>query len=309
MFCSFAGTLSHFFICALLVELFKSSYLLIYPHLVKTSSINNRAIAISGISIILNLGIVLSTLLGSYFIEYLQPSYIFILVGCMDILQMFISKSILSRNHDMKQESPAPVETRKKTADKLDFLFLCLITLFFYFAMVIIRPYYTLFLTSIYGNCINTTMAAFIFIIPNIIALGVAPFTAKFTSTYPLNSLLLGSCGLMIIGIGMQIFPGHALIIIAGRILYGIGMFMSEVIVDIRVFNLSNNQNIYKWYSYINGVQNISILIAPLVAAFIISSYGQYPLFIMSVASTLIMSVLVFVLSAYKKKEFILQKN
>lgn len=302
--CSFANTLSYFFFCTILIELLKSSYLLIYPYLVKTSTKEKRAAAISGISIILNSGIILSTLLGGYFIEFLQPRYILIAVGIMDILQMLISRFILYKNLSIEKEEEEEEKTRVETTDGIasmrSFVLLCFITMLFYFAMVIIRPYYTLFLTDTYGTSISITVAAFIFIIPNIVALLLAPFTVKLISSYSLPALLLCSCGLMIIGTGMQIFPGVKPVMIAGRVIYGSGMFVCEVIVDMMIFNLCSNKNIYKYYSYVNVMQSLSILVAPLLAASLISKYGQYPLFISAIAATAGMSVCIFFLSLYE---------
>lgn len=306
--CSFATTLQYFFLCTIIIELLKSSYLLIYPYLIKTSEKEKRAAAISGISIILNFGIVISTLLGGYFIEYLQPRYILIAVGCMDILQMLISRYILFKNFSIEETETAP-EPDNSFGSMREFILLCAITLLFYFAMVIIRPYYTLFLMDTYGSSISITMAAFIFIIPNIVALLIAPFTVKLTGSYPIHLLLIACCGLMIIGTGMQIFPGVQQVMIIGRIIYGIGMFVCEVIVDMMIFNLCNNKNIYKYYSYVNVVQSVSVLLAPLFAASLISIYGQYPLFISAIVATMAMSVLAFFLSVSGKKEMIPLKN
>jgi MFS family permease len=310
--CSFASTLTYFFLCTILIELLKSSYLLIYPYLVKTSAKEKRAAAISGISIILNMGIVISTLLGGYFIEYLEPRHILIVVGCMDILQMLISRYIIQKELNKETETTEVMITEEPEisfSGMRDFVILCLITLLFYFSMVVIRPYYTWFLTDTYSGSISITTAALIFIVPNIMALMIAPFMHRLTTVYPLNKLLIASCGLMIIGIGMQIFPGFKTALIGGRIIYGIGMFICEVIVDMLIFNLSSSATIYKYYSYVNVVQSVSVLIAPLVAASLINRYGQYPLFVSAMIATFGMSVFVFFLSLNKKKEVVLINN
>lgn len=310
--CSFTTTLNYFFVCTIVIELLKSSYLLIYPYLVKTSGKEKRVAAISGISIILNMGIVLSTLTGGYFMEYLEPRHTLILVGCMDILQMLLSRYILSRNlhknvtektEEEDKEESLPFSGMKKL------VLICMITLLFYFSMVIIRPYYTLFLTDLYGSSMSMTSAALIFIIPNIVALCIAPFTIRIVSGYQLPALLLASCGLMIIGIGMQIFAGIPSMLIGGRIIYGAGIFICEVIMDMMVFNLSTDKTIFKYYSYINVVQSVSVLSAPLIAGSLISSFGQYPLFISALAATVGMSLLVLPLAFQRKKEMIPLKN
>ncbi|HET8962540.1 MAG TPA: MFS transporter [Chitinophagales bacterium] len=303
--CSFAGTLTSFFICSFLIELLKSSYLLIYPYLVKTSKTNNRAVTISGISIILNLGIVISTLLGGYFIEHFHPRFIFIIVGCMDILQMIISRYI-TKSIQVKENMPSN-EVMQAAQSKINLPILCLISLFFYFSMVIVRPYFVLFLTSNDKDNLSVSVAALIFIIPNIVALFIAPFTSKLISSYPLNTLLIGSCVLMSIGLAMHIYPNNASIVIGGRIIYGTGMFLCEVIIDMLVFTRSTENNIYKYYSYLNVVQNISIVIAPLTAATFISAYGQYPIFLSAIAAILIMIILI--LPFCKKRELGLIKN
>jgi DHA1 family multidrug resistance protein-like MFS transporter len=307
--CSFASTLSYFFIFTILIELLKSSYLLIYPYLVKTAGKDDRAAAISGISIILNLGIVISTLMGGYFLAYLEPRYILIVVGLLDILQMLISRYILAKNlAEAEGKEMIPLQEEQQFSGMRDFLLLCLITLLFYFAMVIIRPYYTLFLIDTYQG-ISMTGAALIFIIPNMVALFIAPFIAKLTSSYPLQRLLLVSCGLMMIGIGMQVFPAFSSVLITGRFLYGIGMFICEVIIDMMIFNLSSDKNIYKYYSYVNVVQSVSVLLAPLAAASLVSQYGQYPLFISALVTTGAMIGIALLLSVYRKKEIALIKT
>ncbi len=309
--CSFASTLTYFFSCTIFIELLKSSYLLIHPYLVKTSGKEKRAAAISGISIILNMGVVISTLLGGYFIEYLQPRHILIVVGCMDILQMLISRYIIRKEMTYAGET-SPVnngDPQIQFSGLRDLVILCFITLLFYFSMVIIRPYYTLFLVDSYGSSVSITAAAFIFIVPNIMALLIAPFMVRLTSVYPLNKLLFTSCCLMVVGISMQIFPGSKPALISGRVIYGIGMFICEVIVDMLIFNLSSNANIYKYYSYVNVVQSISVLIAPLAAASLITRYGQYPLFVSAILATAGMSVFVFLLTLHKKKEIVPLKN
>lgn len=312
--CSFASTLNYFFLCTVVIELLKSSYLLIYPYLVKTSGKEKRIVAISGISVILNLGIVLSTLTGSYFMEYLEPQHALILVGCMDILQMLLSRYILVKNlhthvTENEKEDKEDPETIVPFSGMKKLILICLITLLFYFSMVIIRPYYILFLTDQYDRSISITSAALIFIIPNLVALCIAPFTVRIISGYQLPALLLASCGLMISGIGMQIVPGIQSILIGGRIIYGAGIFICEVIMDMMVFNLSTDKTIFKYYSYINVVQSISVLTAPLIAGSLISQFGQYPLFIFALAATAGMSILVLPLLLQRKKEIIPFKN
>lgn len=310
--CSFAHTLNYFFIVTVLIELLKSSYLLLYPYLVKTAVQDKRAAAISAISIIMNVGIVISTAIGGYFLEFLQPKHMLIVVGCIDMLQMLISGYVYVKKIHLRKEQEqilSQQETKNTVPALRNFIILCAITLFFYFSMVIIRPYFTLFLTDTYGGSMGIGIAAFIFIIPNMVALAMAPFMVKLTSCCPLPVLLLTSCGLMIIGIGMQILPGEQQALIAGRILYGAGMFITEVIVDMMIFNLSTDRNIFRYYSYVNVMQSISVLIAPLAAAFLVSTYGQYYLFIAALLATAGMSILVLLLSVQNKKQIIALKN
>lgn len=303
---AFAADLKSFFVLTLLAELLKSSYLLLYPYLIKISGHRKRSTVISYIALILNSGIVISAVAGGYIIENMNPAHALIVVGILDVCQFIICCYVLS----LKGFKAAVTEQHKEAetqptqefglSTRRDFVLICAITWVFYFSMVIIRPYFTQFIIGRSGEGFGLTEAGMIFIIPNILALFMVPFTAYVTSAPHIKRNLLLSAGFILAGIIFQLFYTTTVLLIAGRVIYSIGIFISEVSIDLMVFSLCSSADLFRYYSYISVVQNIAIFSAPLCAGLLITTFGHEALFFTALAGT---AFVVFLLLLLWKKQ------
>ncbi|MBV7530027.1 MFS transporter [Chitinophaga sp. sic0106] len=258
--CAFITSYPIFWLVSLVVIVFKGSYLLVYPYILRITPAEKHVGIISILSVIIHLGGVLGAIFGGMVIDWLQPQYIYLGMAAGDFFQAGLSLYLLMAG---RQETPAPATTPHSWYDLIPggmVLKLSVITLLFYYADFLIRPFFVRYWESV-ASSDSRILSGTIYAIPAAVAV-LALYMNKTRRPYNtpwhgiLPALLLALCGLM-----LQAYP-TVITIIAGRCLYGWAFFQCAVRFDALLFHISDPASYAIEYSKIHFFQNLGVLAA-----------------------------------------------
>ncbi|MCQ6275228.1 MFS transporter [Bacillus sp. V3B] len=254
-------TFSSFLTTSLLLLVFQSSLYLLYPYLVGSIEKQEEKARKTTIYImVVHTAIIVSSLFGSVVISWEMPLKVYQLFAFMDLCLLAVllwTKQSFSVG-PKKNTEPTPV---KAVAEPIFFYMVAIF--FFYLGHNAIRPYFTLFVDGRYE--VSHQVNALFYVMPSVMAIVLklcVPIRVFSGQVIPLFYMvtILSAFTLLI-----QASIDSLGIFIISRILYGAGFYLSMVVLDIYLFRQSQEAATY-YYSWLIAVQNVALLIAPLVA-------------------------------------------
>ncbi|PHS10417.1 MAG: MFS transporter [Kordia sp.] len=271
--CFWTNSYLNFWILSLVMVLFKASYLLVYPYILKIVKKEEHTQTIGVLSVVVHLGGVLGAVLGGLVIDFIHTSYIFLIMAAGDFIQMFMSMYLLKGK---KYKTPHVVENhsvvKNHRASKLFIVKIGLITLILYFSDFLIRPFFSKYweVISIYNSKFITGL---VYAIPAVVALLALWFSNKgksqsFNGVIP--CLLIGIVGLLLQGSQLDS------VVIGGRIIYGWAVFKGVVLFDTLLFELSTPESYATDYSKVHFFQNLGVLLASFSVGILVDYQGLY---------------------------------
>lgn len=293
LFCYYIDNYVSFWIISLIMILFKSSYLLVYPYTLKTIKKEEHQSTIGLLSIIVHLGGILGAVIGGVTVEYISPSYIFLIMAAGDFVQMGMSFYLLkSKKYDtnailIEEDNFKDV---KALMPKGFILKIGLITLILYFSDFLIRPFFSTFWESI-SIYKSKLVSGTIYAIPGFVALFTLWLNRKKSIEKHrgiIVSLCVGAIGLFLQGTGIES------IVIIGRIIYGWAIFQSMVNFDVLLFEFSTPTSYALDYSKVHFFQNLGVLIASFSVGILVDELGLKIPFSVSLIGFIITLVLYF---------------
>lgn len=284
--CAAAPNVASFVVLSVLADLCKSSYLLLYPHLIRVAGREQEASIIASMGFIVNLGIVLAALAGGALFDGLNPRYIIVGVGLLDFAQLFISRYVLRIPHP-SNEVPAPAEAPAPAAGNGRRLVgVAALMFLFYFTFMLLRPFYTRYLAGAFPG-ISLKASGLLFVIPSIMAVGIAPFTRRLTADHTIRNLLLGAALVLGLTTLAQLSSPSLGWLVAARVGYGAALFLLEIGIDYLLFRWSAAHDMLGNYRVINLMQNLAIILAPLLASYAVDAASLTTPFLLATAGAL----------------------
>ncbi|MHC9088981.1 MFS transporter [Tenacibaculum sp. IMCC1] len=293
LYCYYTTSYINFWVVSLIMVLFKGSYLLVYPYILKIITKEEHPSTIGLLSVVVHLGGILGAVLGGITVDYINPSSIFLIMAAGDFIQMAMSGYLLkSKKYAtdliISEESTA---TDKKIIPKGFILKLGLITLILYFSDFLIRPFFSSYWES-FSTYKSKLVSGTIYAIPGFVALVALWINNKRKSKGHegiINALFIGLIGLMLQGIPNE------LVVVLGRIIYGWAIFQGVVKFDILLFELSTPESYSVDYSKIHFFQNLGVLLASLNVGVIVDSFDLRMPFIIALGGFTLTLVLYFI--------------
>ncbi|MBO9702775.1 MAG: MFS transporter [Sporocytophaga sp.] len=296
VYCGLTNDITLFYVCSILMVLFKSSYLLMYPHLISKSE--NKTSVVTKLGILVHLSMIVSAISGAFIIDKISVQYLFIIIGLFDFIQMGISL----RLKDVQKSAQIQSNSESISFDKTRLLWICMITFLFYLSSTLIRPFYTEFIIDRYAPQANYTWAAVLFIIPSLSALFLLPLAGK--SSIIKNTAFI--CGVILIIFSVLLLQAYVKSLISEiifRSLFGISIFLIFVHLDISFFETIPGKDSAKAYSLMHITQNIAYMSAPLLAGFLVGRDGYIAPFMMaSICAILSLPIVLMLHFKYSKK-------
>jgi len=266
----------NFWALSLIMVLFKGSYLLVYPYILKIITKEEHPTTIGLLSVVVHLGGIMGAVIGGLTVDLIDPSYIFFIMALGDFIQMGMSFYLLKSNKydtSIQQEETKEVSTEEKYIPKGFILKLGFLTMILYFSEFLMRPFFSLYWESL-SNFNSKLISGSIYAIPGFVALIALWINTKRKSNE--NSVferLIPMIALGVIGILLQGVPNE-IILILGRIIFGWAIFQAVVKFDVLLFELSTPENYALDYSKVHFFQNFGVLVSSLSVGIVVENYG-----------------------------------
>ena len=294
LFCYWTNSYINFWIISLVMILFKGSYLLVYPYILKIITKKEHPGTIGLLSVVVHLGGILGAVIGGVTVDLIDASYIFLIMALGDFIQMGMSAYLLRSDYNtsIPREAQSIEQTDKKIIPKGFILKIGLITMILYFSDFLIRPFFSSYWESISdydSKFISGTMYA----IPGFVALVALWINSKrkaINSGFQgvISVLLFGAVGLLLQGV-----PFEAIVIV-GRIIYGWAIFQGVVKFDVLLFELSTPESYAVDYSKVHFFQNLGVLISSFSVGLLVENHGLQVPFIVAFAGFIITLLLYY---------------
>lgn len=272
LYCCETNSYLCFWIASLTMILFKGSYLLIYPFILKIVDKEQHTNTIGLLSVIVHLGGITGAVIGGLTVDYLDPRYIFLIMALGDFIQMLMSLFLLVSDHfDTSMRATEEEPQTSNLSNNTFIIKIGILTLILYFSDFLIRPFF-----SSYWEVISTYDSKFIsgtmYAIPGFVAL-IGLFINKKRKPKHLYQSILSALFFVSIGIWLQASEAEMGVVL-GRIVYGWGIFQAMVRFDVLLFEQSHPDAYAIDYSKIHFFQNFGVLLASMAAGILVDQQG-----------------------------------
>ncbi|WP_299311678.1 MFS transporter [uncultured Aquimarina sp.] len=296
LFCYWTNSYINFWIISLVMILFKGSYLLVYPYILKLITKKEHSGTIGLLSVVVHLGGILGAVIGGLVVDLIDASYIFLIMALGDFIQMFMSIYLIRSdkyNTSVSPEEEAFIDqVDKKMIPKRFILKIGVITMILYFSDFLIRPFFSTYWEhiSVYDSKL---ISGTIYAIPGFVALIALwmNFRRKSTNTNfqgIIPVLLLGTIGLLLQGVPFEVF------VIIGRVIYGWAIFQGVVKFDVLLFELSTPESYAIDYSKVHFFQNLGVLVSSFSVGLLVDNHGLQVPFIVALVGFIITLLLYY---------------
>lgn len=275
LLCYRVESLSAFWLVSLLMFVCKASYLLIYPQVMRLETPGKQGQTIGLLSLIVHFGAIGGAVLGGAMLQYFSPRQVFVLMACGDLLQTAICCYLKYAGQTLPlTKAPATTASAQPATGFISpaLAKLALLMLLFYFSVYLMQPFFVSYWQQISASA-NQLTAALVFAIPAFIALLVLLWQHRFAPAQANHTGLHTALWLTGSGLALQALP-QPLLVIAGRCLFGLGLFLATVRLDLLLFRLSTPERYASDFSKIYIAQSLGVLLASYCAGAVVAATG-----------------------------------
>ncbi len=301
-----SNSASRFLVYTIILLLFKSSYLLVYPLIIQLAREEKRATVAGIYQAVFHGAIVAATIAGAGMVNFAAPLRLFYLIAVADVVQLIICIYIL-RDVSTRKENKQNSENAPVVKNQLGFIVaIGMVILSFQLANNLVRPYFTEYVTTNFLN-INLLTSSLLFLIPSIMAIAALPYIRKACKPKALPSIYLVGICLLATSLFFQGWTQNIVILILARVVYGFCLAVTQAALELQLFNSSASNRLHFNYSLVTSFANVGHLAAPLMASWLVNSYSLAVPFLAAGAIGCVN--LVFAkLAVFRKSSFVLSK-
>ncbi|TQV84723.1 MFS transporter [Exilibacterium tricleocarpae] len=296
--CFFATSLPAFWVISQTMLVFKASYLLIYPFVMRLEEKDKHLGMVGLFSVLMHFGGIGGALLGGLTLQVFEPRDVYLIMAAGDALQVLVCLYLIKRHQvPAKREpgdvAPDPALPRRPRHPFGSLVYrLGLVTAVFYFSAFLIRPFFSLYWESI-SDLGGEILTGFVYSIPAWAALAGLWLNSRSTRATPrqrhiMSAFLLGVLGLFLQGTQQE------LIVLAGRCLFGWAMFQATVRLEVLLFNISTPESYATDFSKIHLFQNIGVLLSAFAGGAIVAAFGLQLPFVFACLGLLVTALLFY---------------
>lgn len=276
---NWAPDVASYWVVSMLMFMCKSSYLLMYPYMMRLTPKAQHASTIGLLSVVVHFGAIFGAVAGGFVLQTWGTSASIFAMAAGDFFQMAVcmylirSGKIVRVNSGGHAQEPAGGMRRLPLRDYVPILRLALVMLVFDFSAYVIRPFFAVHWQGLTGNP-SELYAGMAFAIPGVVAIAALWLNARLRAKgrslpdHTVGNLVLGAAGL-----ALHAAPDPLLLVI-GRVLYGWALFQIIVKLEVNLFRLSTPQHYAHHYSITNFFQNMGVLLSSFAAGAIVERYG-----------------------------------
>ncbi|MFD1561498.1 MFS transporter [Paraburkholderia silviterrae] len=286
----FASTVPLFWALSLAMFMCKSSYLLMYPYMMRLEAKASHAHTIGVLSVVVHFGAIAGAVAGGLVMQVWDAHHCIFAMAAGDFVQMAICMHLI-RTHRIARRCRFWVNDaddaeahalRPSLRERMPILRLALLMLAFDFCVYLIRPFMSSYWQDVTGSS-SELASGLVFAIPGMVALAALRINKRIAArgkrlpNHMTANLLLCTAGMLLQGVEAP------LAIVAGRVIFGWALFQIVVKLDVTMFALSTPVSYAADYSVINFFQNLGVLLASFAAGAIVDTTGlRAPFFIAS---------------------------
>jgi MFS transporter, DHA1 family, multidrug resistance protein len=296
----FAPTLPVFWVLSLAMFMCKSSYLLMYPYMMRLEPEESHAHTIGVLSVVVHFGAIAGAVAGGLVMQVWNAHDCIFAMAAGDFIQMAICVSLIRTHRIARRCGPAdeaggdPSQTTTtglRLRERLPILRLAMLMLAFDFCVYLIRPFMSSYWQNVTGSP-RELVSGLVFAIPGMVALVALRINRRIAKRggqrpdHVLANLLLCTVGMLLQGVEAPLW------IVVGRVLFGWALFQIVVKLDVTMFSLSTPASYAADYSVINFFQNLGVLLASFAAGAIVNVTGLRAPFLIASAGLVLTAVL-----------------
>ena len=292
-----APTVAHFWVLSLAMFMCKSSYLLMYPYMMRLEAKESHAHTIGVLSVVVHFGAIAGAAAGGFVMQVWSAHACIFAMAAGDFVQMAICMSLI-RSHRIARrcrfaDEARDASVRPSLRERLPILRLALLMLVFDFCVYLVRPFMSSYWQSVTGGQ-GELVPGLVFAIPGMVALVALRLNKRIAQRgkrlpdHLIANLLICATGMLLQGVEAPLW------IIVGRVMFGWALFQIVVKLDVTMFSLSTPASYASDYSVVNFFQNVGVLLASFAAGAIVDETGlRAPFFVAAagLAATTLISV------------------
>ncbi|WP_321924162.1 MFS transporter [Paraburkholderia guartelaensis] len=283
----FAATVPLFWVLSLAMFMCKSSYLLMYPYMMRLEAKESHAHTIGVLSVVVHFGAIAGAVAGGFVMQVWDAHHCIFAMAAGDFVQMAICLALI-RTHGITRrcrfaDSADEAQVKPGLRARMPILRLALLMLAFDFCVYLIRPFMASYWQAV-THAPGELVPGLVFAIPGMIALVALRLNKRLATQgkrvpdHMLANLLLCTAGMLLQGVEAPLW------IVVGRVMFGWALFQIVVKLDVTMFALSTPASYAADYSVINFFQNLGVLLASFAAGAIVDEAGlRAPFFVASV--------------------------
>ncbi|MDY6942938.1 MAG: MFS transporter [Pseudomonadota bacterium] len=293
----FTESLPHFWVITQAMLVFKASYLLIYPLVMRLEE-KDQHLGVAGLfSVLMHFGAIGGALVGGAILEFAEPRSIYLIMAGTDVLQVLVCALIIRSRHIPVLQPPpdiSAVEEASETRGNPLMLQLGVISLLFYLSAFMMRPFFSRYWESVALSG-SELLAGVIYSIPAWVALAGLWLNSRFGRARNSFAVVFQALIFAMIGAAIQSLP-HPVAIVLGRVVFGWALFQGAVRLEVLVFELSNRAHYALDFSKIHIFQNVGVLVASFAVGSVVSSYNLQMPFVVALIGFALTTVVFVVL-------------
>ena len=289
-----------YWVLSMLMFMCKSSYLLMYPYMMRLTPKDQHAATVGTLSVVVHFGAIFGAVAGGLVLQTWGPRASIVAMAAGDFFQMGVccylirSGKIVRVNSGEHAEAAAAEAAKVRRTgwrDRLPILRLALVMLVFDFSAYLIRPFFSVYWQQASGVD-SEFVSGMAFAIPGVVAIVALRLHARIRARggqlpdHTVGNLLLGMVGLL-----LHAAPNPILIVL-GRVLYGWALFQIIVKLEVNLFRLSTPQRYAHDYSITNFFQNMGVLLSSFAAGAIVNRYGLHLPFLLAACGFVLTALL-----------------
>jgi DHA1 family multidrug resistance protein-like MFS transporter len=298
---NWAPDIVSFWVLSMLMFMCKSSYLLMYPYMMRLTPKELHASTIGILSVTVHFGAIFGAVVGGFVMQAWGPRACILAMAAGDFFQMIVCMYLIrsgkivrinSGEHALENNAEAvPATRRLNLLARLPILRLALVMLIFDFSAYLIRPFFSTYWQQL-TNDPDELISGVVFAIPGVVAVIALRLHARIQKRngklpdHTIANLALGMVGLL-----LHAAP-EPMLVVLGRVLYGWALFQIIVKLEVNLFRLSTPQRYAQDYSITNFFQNLGVLLSSFAAGAIVSRYGLAVPFLLAAAGFVLTALL-----------------
>ncbi|MDY6812904.1 MAG: MFS transporter [Pseudomonadota bacterium] len=282
----FTESLVGFWVITQTMLVFKASYLLIYPLVMRLEEKDQHLGVVGLFSVLMHFGAIGGALLGGSIIEFAEPRSIYLIMAGTDALQVIVCAAIIrARRLPLWQPAPPasvaeapPVPSRGNPL----ILHLGVVSLLFYLSSFLMRPFFARYWEGVAATD-SELFAGLVYSIPAWVALAGLWLNGRRSGPASSYTVVLWALVFAMVGAAVQ-GVAHPLTVVLGRIVFGWALFQGTVRLEVLVFELSEREHYAMDFSKIHIFQNVGVLLASFAVGSIVAAFGLQMPFLVALA-------------------------